>query len=221
MKQPVPPLDSPAPTPPARATVSRDTVHLKNGRTRAVYGTAALSVPKPPVIPPRTDDDLRDAILAEPIPNLPARESNKGPETDLTPELARIILAAIRAGSYQGTAAEWAGVPADTMYDWMRRKTEPYLTFQRDVRKAEAQSEVRGGLAIISKVDNNPHIALAFLERRFPHRWGRVNALPPGSLNVSFDLGSALEKIAARVFEDPRGPRPARRIVIDAEQPDA
>lgn len=113
---------------------------------------------------------------------------------------------------------------------------EPYATFQRLVRKAEADLEARMVTALSSQANVRPELALAILERKFPQRWAKVTVVampPPAGMN---DLAAMLRQIdvqrqaerAARGqlppastiidataipggrLQDPRGPRPAR-----------
>jgi transposase len=105
-----------------------------------------------------------------------------GRPTKLTPEVQDKIVAALRAGNYQETAAMYAGVEARTFYRWMERgesdgtEDEPYRQFRQAVEKAKADAEVRD-IALIDKAahDGSWQAAAWKLERKFPHKWGRVN----------------------------------------------
>jgi transposase len=104
-----------------------------------------------------------------------------GRPTKLTPEVQDKIVAALRAGNYQETAAMYAGVEARTFYRWMERgesdgtEDEPYRQFRQAVEKAKADAEVRD-IALIDKAahDGSWQAAAWKLERKFPNRWGRV-----------------------------------------------
>jgi transposase len=105
-----------------------------------------------------------------------------GRPTKLTPEVQDKIVAALRAGNYQETAAMYAGVEARTFYRWMERgesdgtEDEIYRQFRQAVEKAKADAEVRD-IALIDKAahDGSWQAAAWKLERKFPHKWGRVN----------------------------------------------
>ena len=117
----------------------------------------------------------------------------------MTDRRAAQILQAIAHGCYRETAAQLAGVTPETLCHWMRWENEPYVTFQRLVRKAEADLEARMVQILTRAADVRPELALSVLERKFPERWAKVsvvatNAPPP----LSFDLGSMLERIIAR-----------------------
>jgi hypothetical protein len=105
-----------------------------------------------------------------------------GRPTKLNPEVQDKIVAALRAGNYQETAAMYAGVEARTFYRWMKRgesdgtEDEPYRQFRQAVEKAKADAEVRD-VALIDRAaaDGSWQAAAWKLERKFPNRWGRVN----------------------------------------------
>jgi hypothetical protein len=110
---------------------------------------------------------------------------------------------------------------------------QPYETFQRLVRKAEADLEARMVTALTSKVEVRPELALAVLERKFPARWGR-SAPPPPPAPATVDLGTmlqiALERIESKKRNQPlalplapngapHDPRPPRIIDGDLGPP--
>jgi transposase len=102
--------------------------------------------------------------------------------TKLTPEVQDRIVAAIRAGNYAAPAARSAGVSEATFYRWMSRgeraKSGIYRDFHEAVRRAEADAEVHA-VAVIRKeiADGDWRAAATFLERRFPDRWRRQQAI--------------------------------------------
>jgi hypothetical protein len=73
-----------------------------------------------------------------PVVRLPGQTRSQGGKTKLTNHRAAIILHAISCGCYRETAAELAGIKAETLSHWMGWTGEPYETFQNLVRKAEA-----------------------------------------------------------------------------------
>jgi hypothetical protein len=179
--------------------------------------------PKPPQKLPTFS--LRDL----PKVHLPGQSHTGGGKTKLTNRRAAIILYAVASGCYRETAAQLAGIKAETLSHWMSWPGQPYETFQRLVRKAEADLEARMVTALTSKVEIRPELALAILERKFPGRWGKT--VPPPPAPVTVDLGTmlniALERLDARKQNrplalplppnggsPPHDPRPPR--VIDA-----
>jgi len=196
--------------------------------------------PKPPQRLPR----VRRQDL--PVVKLPGQSRSGGGKTRLTNHRAAVVLHAIGCGCYRETAAQLAGVTPETLTHWMKWDGEPYTTFQRLVRKAEADLEARMVTVLTSQAEVRPELALAILERKFPQRWAKVSVIampaPPPSKD---DLGKMLTEISARRqaereargqlfpastiidakaipagrLQDPRGPRPVRPPDDAAAQP--
>lgn len=101
----------------------------------------------------------------------------RGRPTTLTPEIQEKIIQAVRAGNYLETAAAYAGVPKNTLHDWLRRgakeKRGIYHEFSVLVEKALAEAEMRDVLIIGKAAEENWQAAAWRLERKFPDRWGR------------------------------------------------
>jgi len=129
-----------------------------------------------------------------------------GRQSKLTQEVQDRIVAALRAGNYQETAARYAGISEDTFYEWLKRgKEEPgsaYSEFSEAVEKAKADAEVRD-VALIDKAahDGSWQAAAWKLERKFPNKWGRVNRTEisgPDGAPVKVDIdakASLLQKL--------------------------
>jgi hypothetical protein len=126
-----------------------------------------------------------------------------GRQTKLTPEVQDRIVAALRAGNYQETAAAYAGISRTAFFDWLERgRNEPesiYAVFLDAVEKAKADAEVRD-VALIDKAahDGSWQAAAWKLERKFPQKWGRVNRTeisgPDGAaVKVDIDAKEALQ----------------------------
>ena len=138
-----------------------------------------------------------------------------GRPTKLTPEVQDKIVNALRAGNYQETAAKYAGISDKTFYEWMRRgesddpKEAIFVEFRQAVEKAKSDAEVRD-VALIDKAasDGTWQAAAWKLERKYPHRWGRVNRTeisgPEGQpIKVETDIKQALlEKLGLDAAAD-------------------
>ena len=122
-----------------------------------------------------------------PVVRLPRQTRSQGGKTKLTNHRAAIILHAISCGCYRETAAELASIKAETLSHWMGWSGEPYETFQRLVRKAEASLESRMVNILTGQAEVRPELALAILERKFPQRWAKVTvvAAPPHHLTFN------------------------------------
>jgi transposase-like protein len=128
-------------------------------------------------------------------------------QTKLTPEVQDRIVAALRAGNYQETAAVYGGISAPTFYRWMEQgadseSEEIYQEFREAVEKAKADAEVRDVALIDKAAHNGSWQAAAWkLERKFPNKWGRVNRTEisgPDGAPVKVDIdakASLLQKL--------------------------
>jgi len=141
-----------------------------------------------------------------PVVHLPRQTRSQGGKTKLTNHRAAIILHAISCGCYRETAAELASIKAETLSHWMGWSGEPYETFQRLVRKAEAGLESRMVNILTGQAEVRPELALAILERKFPQRWAKVTVVsaPPVAFKLpcpvrchSVHVGSAGGKVSA------------------------
>ena len=94
-----------------------------------------------------------------------------------------VIVDAIRAGNYKGTAARLAGVHPDTFHGWMmlardNPEASPHdVTLQEDVEQADAEFEAemvsQVTVAANSGAPNTWQAAMTIMERKNPDRWGK------------------------------------------------
>jgi hypothetical protein len=106
-------------------------------------------------------------------------KSGKGPgrPTKLTPEVHTAIVERMRNGSFLEHAARLSGVHPVTVWRWLEQgdeegAPEPYASFATDFRKAEAEAEENAKEQLRQWGGSEWKASLAFLERRFPDRWG-------------------------------------------------
>lgn len=144
----------------------------------------------------------------------------EGRPTKLTPELQARIVQAIQAGNYMETAAAYAGISKNTLFDWLRRgarekerlagnararilkEEAPYVAFSDSVEKALAEAEVRDVVNVMKAADGGQWQASAWrLERKFPDRWGHKAKLQqeisgPGGqpVKVAVDLSALTDE---------------------------
>ena len=169
-----------------------------------------------------------------PTVRLPRQTRSQGGKTKLTNHRAAIILHAISCGCYRETAAELANIKAETLSHWMGWSGEPYETFQRLVRKAEAGLESRMVNILTGQAEVRPELALAILERTFPQRWAKVTVVAAPPQRLSFNVADILQKVQERIAQGraqgqlprativnaagnptrPHDPRPPRRAVV-------
>jgi hypothetical protein len=99
------------------------------------------------------------------------------------PTRVRLLLEALRAGSYIGTACRAAGIGRSTLRRWLERgrsKDEhdaAYREFRREYRAAIAEAEIEA-LRTIRRAGSEGiagswQACAWLLERRFPIRWQR------------------------------------------------
>lgn len=119
-------------------------------------------------------------------------EKNKGGRpTKLDERTQEKIISAIKAGNYIETAAAYAGISKNTLYEWLKRgerekqrveksnkakikkSEEIYVIFTDAVEKALAEAEMRDVLIIGKAAEKEWQAAAWRLERKFPDRWGR------------------------------------------------
>lgn len=98
-----------------------------------------------------------------------------------SPEVAEIIVAAVRVGNYFTTAASLADIHYNTLYRWLREgEEEPdgkYGQFSRDMHRAEAEGEVSIVSIIRTHAETDYRAGLELLGRRFPDRWSTRNRM--------------------------------------------
>lgn len=120
----------------------------------------------------------------------PARKP--GRPTKLTPALAAKILKLIESGNYILTSAAACGISRRIYYDWInrgraeldaiekgadaQRDEELYADFAARVEVAAAQSEIAAVKDVRAQTERW-QAAMTYLERRFPDRWGRRQAI--------------------------------------------
>lgn len=104
-----------------------------------------------------------------------------GRPTKLNRAMIAEISKIMRDGSYMETAAACAGVPKETLYRWLRAgavaETGIYKEFRDAMIRATGEAE-RDAVEMVTKASSTDWRAAAWkLERRFPHRWGRLERI--------------------------------------------
>lgn len=104
----------------------------------------------------------------------PAKEKHAGGRKNkLTDEVKKNFLQAIRVGATYELACAYSGIHYNTFCNWQKRKSQEFVEFLEDVRKAEGNAAIKW-LALIEKhSEANPQWAAWKLERRYPHAYGR------------------------------------------------
>lgn len=106
-----------------------------------------------------------------------------GRNTKLTPDIAKRICDAVRAGNYASVAARYSGVSEGTLSQWIQRgrgehptrsASQVYVDFVRDLDEAEAGSEVAAVLHWRAAMPKDWHSSEKWLKVRQPQRWGET-----------------------------------------------
>lgn len=146
------------------------------------------------------------------VPGAPTDRRRVGRPTSLTPEVAEIIVDAMRAGNFLETAAALAGVSVSSVRNWIRagnHDTTPKLAeFAKDVRQARAQAEI----ADLNHIRKDPSWQAAAwrLERRHPKRWGRrryepkLRPEPPPQSPA--EVAAEIRAVLANLSDEPPSP---------------
>lgn len=98
-----------------------------------------------------------------------------GRPSKLSPEVMAAFIDSLEKGNYLETAAAYAGIARQTIYDWMRKgargEGQEYVEFLDTMKKAQAQAEV----AALDRIERAGEWQAAAwrLERKFPARWGQ------------------------------------------------
>jgi hypothetical protein len=113
---------------------------------------------------------------------LPAWEQDERTRywTRFTEDTRFIILAAVRQGNFPSTAASIAGINEATFKKWRDHgrtdyendEETDYAQFYVDLLVAEGQLEQRFVSPVTEAAEKDSKVAMNFLERRFPARWG-------------------------------------------------
>lgn len=132
-----------------------------------------------------------------------------GRPTKLTPALQKKVVDAIKAGAYIETAAAFAGIHKDTLYEWLKKGARsrggPFFEFSQAVEQALAHSELRDITIIGTAAQTQWQAAAWRLERRFPERWSRrdkVDMQHGGAVTqnlegtVKLDISQRIERYA-------------------------
>ena len=146
-----------------------------------------------------------------------ARASRGRPTSDTAETRARFA-EGIRAGLSREGASGLAGISPASLYRYLDLDNQDHQAFREALDRAEADLEARAVKVVIDRIPSDPRLALAYLGRRFPERWGSGRRVPsepsdqssgePESPSNVLDLDPEnLENIAQRLLRDARDRR--------------
>lgn len=131
----------------------------------------------------------------------------------MTPQAQERICKALRVGTYRKTAAAAAGIGEKTLYTWLTRgeieKSGAYHDFVEAVSLAEAQGEA-ALVAIINAASKLDYRAACWiLERKYPDRWGRRDAM---AMTGTMEHAGEVHHVVSDVELTPEVQRAAARL---------
>lgn len=125
-----------------------------------------------------SSDSLAIRVQAEQIASQwPVQPGHPSTLTD--PDKVSLLLASIADGNYRETACRAAGIPKQTLYNWLKlaeQGNEAAKTFSDALEKAEAQAEQEMVGCVRQAAKAGPQFwaaGMTFLERKAPDRWGK------------------------------------------------
>ncbi len=142
----------------------------------------------------------------------------RGRPTKLSPALQKKIVTTIRKGNYREVAACLVGLAPETLSRWMSRDDQPYMDFRQAVLEAEQLAEMRAVELIMRAAAKDANHAKWWLERKFPHRWGRKDRHEASRDRSALDGGSIIY-IGGDEESYIRGMRQARGIGLSDGPP--
>lgn len=127
----------------------------------------------------------------------------------LTPAVQERLLEAIKAGSYYEEAAAYAGITYQTFRNWMiageKAKSGLQFEFFEAVTRAEAEAVVAAQKLWRSAFDADWRAIQAWMERRYPDRWGRKDRVSIESMKraeaekIAREQGLDLEEVLVAI----------------------
>lgn len=125
----------------------------------------------------------------------------------LTPELARQLIGAVKAGLFKESAARCCGVAADDLDTWLRMglspgAVEPYRSFAKAFVAQEDGQQLKHIDAIQQAAGVDWRASIAWLQLRYPETWGpkATKNRPASSLTPSAADEAAEEELVRQLI---------------------
>ena len=136
-----------------------------------------------------------------------APRETAGRPTKWTQEMQDQIVKVIKVGNYIETAAVFAGISKDTLYDWLKRGRageDPYAGFSDAVEGALAASEVSDVNRLFTLAQSDARVIEWRLERRFPQNWGRQQRIEVAEADKDGGNGDSVNDLIRKAKADPK-----------------
>jgi transposase-like protein len=115
-----------------------------------------------------------------------------------------LLFGLLMGGSFIDTACKLVGIDDNTYYRWLKCAPEGYPEddFRERMDQASAMAEVEGVKVFRAAALTDWRAALAFLEIRFPTRWGRKLSLEySGSIEETQKIELTMEEKTKRLLK--------------------
>lgn len=158
----------------------------------------------------------------KPVPPKPATPAPVASPKTLTPETQTAIALAVAAGAPIPIAAASVGVPKSTWRNWLakgREGIEPYAAFLEAMESAKAAFAAGAVRKIAAAGEFDWHPLAWLLERRFPHQFGRRQALElAGSVGVKAEIVTPPPKAIVSIIADPERRKKLRELLNEERE---
>lgn len=158
----------------------------------------------------------------KPVPSKPVASTPVASPKTLTPETQAAIALAVAAGAPIPIAAASVGVPKSTWRNWLakgREGIEPYAAFLEAMESAKAAFAAGAVRKITAAGEFDWHPLAWLLERRFPHQFGRRQALElAGSVGVKAEIVTPPPKAIVSIIADPERRKKLRELLNEERE---
>lgn len=154
-------------------------------------------------------DKPKSALNSKGLPRI-----ETGRKTKLTAELQAEAVKYLKQGQFVETVCSFLKIGKSTWWEWMRKGEagmQPYAEFRDAIEEAHAAAEMRVVTYVAKAVEDDPELALKWLQRRYPRKFAveyQEHAYS-GEVTQRQELGITVS------FADPAR-RAAVRTILDA-----
>jgi hypothetical protein len=147
---------------------------------------------------------IKGEIVEAPVTDRIPGKLPRGRPSKLTPKLSKKIELALKSGASDVKACQFARLARNTFYEWMRKGRadeelgidSPEREFYLMVEESKAIPAIRAGAVVVKALPEDPRLALAFLEKRYPEDYGRkaIDIRNTHELNVAIEMSPEEEQ---------------------------
>ncbi len=131
----------------------------------------------------------------------------KGQPTKLTKRVQDRLVEAISKGNYYDAACGYAGITYQTLRNWLARGEQEgeglYFDFFLSIKKAQQTAEVELVNQWRGHMPDNWQAVATFMERRYPERWGRRQAIElTGKSGQAIDINHSFSELTTKELRE-------------------